>query len=122
MRITTTRSAKILCLLPMVLGLLLPLQSALAQCDFDAPAKARGLKSDMVRAFVPCGSGITFASPNTAAASDTPGCTPPTTYSDFLFNDKGKCSVKSSDKLESPCKNLTQATAPTLHGPRGVAA
>ncbi len=83
---------------------LLPV-SAAAQCDFDAPAKARGLKSDMVRAFVPCGTGITFPSPNTAGSSGTPGCTPPTTYSDYQFGPKGKCSVQASNKIESPCKN-----------------
>lgn len=57
----------------------------------------------MVRAYAPCGTGITFPSPNTAAASGTPGCTPPTPYSDFLFSDKGKCSVQGSHKWESPC-------------------
>jgi len=81
--------------------------TASAQCDFDAPGKAKGMKSDMVRAFVPCGSGITFPSPNTATVAGTPGCVPPTPYSDFLFDAKGKCSVKSSAKLESPCSTGT---------------
>ncbi len=77
--------------------------SVSAQCDFDAPGKARGLKSDMVRAFVPCGTGVTFPSPNTAGSSGTPGCTPPTAYSDFVFASNGRCSLKMNHKLESPC-------------------
>ena len=77
--------------------------TASAQCDFNYPNKAKGLKSDMVRAFVPCGSGITFAAANTASQSGTPGCAPTTTYSSFQFSDKGKCSIKSKHKLESPC-------------------
>jgi hypothetical protein len=86
---------------------LFSVSTASAQCDFNAPGKAKGLKSDMVRGYVPCGSGITYASPNTAGATGTPGCAPPVTYSAFLFGPKGKCSVKSTQKLEDPCKTGT---------------
>ena len=41
---------------------------ASAQCSFDAPFTAKSFKSDLVRAYVPCGSGITFPAPNTAGA------------------------------------------------------
>mgnify|MGYP003573323545 CR=1 FL=1 len=78
--------------------------TASAQCSFDSPGKAKGLKSDMVRAYAPCGSGVTFPAPNTSTGvSGTPACTTPTPYSDNLFSDKGKCSVKASAKLEAPC-------------------
>jgi hypothetical protein len=82
---------------------LFTISTAHAQCSFDAAGKAKGLKSDMTRGYVPCGSGVTFPAPNTAGKSGTPGCTPPTTYSSFLFSDKGKCSIKSKAKFESPC-------------------
>ncbi len=88
--------------------------TASAQCAFDAPGKAKGLKSDMTRGYAPCGSGITFPSSNTAGSSGTPGCTPPTPYSSFLFSDKGKCSIKSSAKLESPCGTGTPGDCSNL--------
>ncbi len=86
---------------------LFSVSTASAQCAFDAPGKAKGLKTDMVRGYVPCGSGITFPAPNTSGSTGTPGCTPPTPYSAFLFNDKGKCSVKTKAKLEDPCSTGT---------------
>jgi hypothetical protein len=84
--------------------------TASAQCDFNAAGKAKGLKSDMTRAYVPCGSSVTFSVPNTTANSGTPSCFPPTTYSNFEFNEKGKCSVKSKAKAEEPCKTGTLGT------------
>jgi hypothetical protein len=81
--------------------------TASAQCNFNMPGKAKGLKSDMARAYIPCGSGITFSTPNTASNAGTPACSPPTTYSTFQFSEKGKCSVKSSAKAEQPCKTGT---------------
>jgi hypothetical protein len=76
---------------------------ASAQCAFDAPKKAKGFKSDMVRAFAPC-PGVTHAAPNTASGTaGTPACAPVTPMSSWSFSDKGKCAVKTKQKLESPC-------------------
>lgn len=81
--------------------------TASAQCAFDSAGKAKGLKSDMTRAYVPCGSGITFPAPNTVTTAGTTSCTPPTTYSNYLFSAKGKCSVKSKAAYEAPCSDLS---------------
>jgi len=78
--------------------------SALAQCNFNEPGKAKGLKISLVRSFAGC-PGITFAVPNTSTSTGggTPGCTPPFAHSEFKFNAKGSCSIKTSQKLEAPC-------------------
>ena len=80
---------------------------AYAQCSFDGPAKAKGLKADLVRAYAAC-PGVTFAAPNTATMAGVPGCTPPTPLSEFLFDDrKGRCSIKWRQKIERPCSTGT---------------
>jgi len=58
----------------------------------------------MVRSFAGC-PGITFLAPNTSTSTGggTPGCTPPFAHSEFLFNAKGSCAVKTKQKLEAPC-------------------
>ena len=88
--------------------------TASAQCSFDAAGKAKGLKSDMTKAYAPCGSGITFPAANTTSNVGTPACTPPTSYSTFLFSAKGKCSVKTKAKLESPCSTPTPGDCSNL--------
>ena len=81
---------------------------ASAQCAFNAPGKAKGLKSDMVRGYAPCGTSVTHPNANTGGKTGTPGCTPPTPYSEYSFDKKkGKCSVKSKAKLEVPCSDLS---------------
>jgi len=82
-----------------------------AQCSFDAPAKAKGLKTSLIRAYNPCPS-PTLAAPNTVASSGVPGCVnfsgAPVARSAFTFDDKkGRCSLKTSAKLESPCSTGT---------------
>ena len=75
---------------------------ASATCTFDAPFKAKGLKTDMVRAMTQCGgSGI---APNDSTATGIPGCSPPVPLSSYLFGEKGKCSIKTGQKAEAPCK------------------
>lgn len=77
--------------------------AAHAQCAFDGPAKAKGMKSSMVRAFAGCPS-ITFAGPNSSTGGGTPTCSPPYAHSQYLFDDaKGKCDFKTSAKKEEPC-------------------
>ena len=76
---------------------------ASAQCAFDEPAKAKGIKVSMVKAMSSC-PGITFASPNTSTMAGVPGCAPPTPLSLYQFDDaKGQCSLKTTHKVETPC-------------------
>jgi hypothetical protein len=84
-----------------VLGLSASVASA--ACDFDAPFKAKGLKTDMVRAMTQCG-GTDGIAPNDQTSTGIPGCSPPVPLSSYSFGPKGKCSVKTSQKAEAPCK------------------
>ena len=77
--------------------------TASAQCDFNEPFKAKGLKSDMIKAMTPCG-GTAGQTINTASATGIPACTPPLPLSSYNFGVKGKCSVKTTHKYEAPCK------------------
>ena len=79
-------------------------QTASAQCAFNSPSKAKGMKTDMVRAFVACPSSTLTVNAD-AGPGNTPACTPVTPYSTFNFNDKGKCAVKIGAKAEQPCKS-----------------
>ena len=87
-----------------VVGSILFLSAGLAaaQCAFDAPTKAKGIKTSMVRAYAGC-PGITFPSPNTSTMTGVPGCAPPFALSPFEFGPDGSCSLKSSQSIESPC-------------------
>ena len=79
--------------------------SASAQCAFDEPTKAKGFKTSMVRAYASC-PGITFPSPNTSTMAGVPGCAAPSPLSAFRFDAlKSSCDVKTSHKLEDPCKD-----------------
>jgi hypothetical protein len=78
---------------------------AYAQCAFNTPGKAKTLKSDLVRAYSACPS-ITFAAPNTSTETSTPACGPPVPLSNRFFDsEKGKCTIKSKAKVETPCKD-----------------
>ena len=57
----------------------------------------------MVRAFVPCGSSITLAAPNSATMAGTPTCTPVAPYSTYNFGPKGSCKVKLQQRIDGPC-------------------
>lgn len=79
--------------------------TASAQCDFNGPGKAKGIKASLVRAAAPCG-GVTFAAPNSATMAGTPTCAPPVLTSAYQFDTgKGKCDWKAGAKLEAPCKD-----------------
>lgn len=78
--------------------------SAHAQCSFDAPAKARGLKTSLARSFTSCPS-ITFPAPTTLTTAGVPACVAPLAHSPYRFGDKGKCSVKTTHLLERPCSD-----------------
>ena len=88
--------------------------TASAQCAFDAPGKAKGFKSDMVRAMAPC-PGVTHAAPNTSSGTaGTPACAPVVEMSAWSFDPKGKCSVKTKQALESPCGTNPQQDCSNL--------
>jgi len=85
--------------------------SAHAQCAFDGPSKAKGMKTSLIRAFAPCPS-ITFPAPNSQTGTGVPTCAKPYEYgaepgdngsSDTEFNAKSECGVSLTAKLESPC-------------------
>ena len=71
-----------------------------AQCNFDAPTKARGFKSSMVRAYDACTTSNTAVDGGVAD-----GCNPPTVLSAFQFSDsKSSCTVAIRSNFQSPCK------------------
>jgi hypothetical protein len=77
--------------------------SASAQCSFNEPGKAKGLKSSLVKAYAAC-PGITFAAPNSGTMAGVPGCATPFALSAYKFEAlKGKCDIKTGQKLENPC-------------------
>jgi len=55
--------------------------AALAQCAFEHPKKAGGLKSNFVQAFVSCGN-PGGNSPNTTTEGGVPTCKPPETFNE----------------------------------------
>jgi hypothetical protein len=76
-----------------------------AQCAFNAPGKAKGLKSSMVRAMSPC-PGVTHVAPNTSSGTaGTPACEPVTLPSAYTFGPKGFCKLKMTQRLENPCSD-----------------
>jgi len=102
---------KVLFSLAAVAALSFVASTASAQCSFNEPAKAKGIKTDMIRSYSAC-PGVTMAAPNTVTMAGVPGCIAPVsgtpvTRSAFQFSTKGKCSLKTSAKLESPCSTGT---------------
>ena len=80
---------------------------ASADCGFDVPAKAKGLKASMVRAYAACPS-ITIPAANTVTSTGLPVCSPPVALSSYEFDaKKGKCAYKNTGKVESPCSDGT---------------
>jgi hypothetical protein len=100
-----------------VLLLLLSAGSSHAQCAFNAPAKAKGVKLSFVRAHPSCPS-YDVPAPNTSTASDTPACTPvePTTefecnpsfgcvriVTEYTFGPRGTCSLSMKPGIAPAC-------------------
>ncbi|HYC00242.1 MAG TPA: hypothetical protein VEC57_13990 [Candidatus Limnocylindrales bacterium] len=103
--------------------------TASAQCDFNVVAKAKGLKSSMIRAYAACPS---TENPvvNTETSGGTPACEPVTPNKDeagtgqgteFLFDPAGKggCSVSTSGKLVPDCATVTDSNDELLELPPG---
>jgi hypothetical protein len=78
--------------------------SASAQCEFNALAKAKGLKSTVVRAFAEC--------PSTQHPTENS-----TTQSQFT--EKGGCQLSSSGAIEPDCSELTASDGSNLGMPSG---
>jgi hypothetical protein len=101
---TTIPTLSGLCVLASSLILLSLPREAHAQCAFDAPAKARSIKSSLVRANSPCPLTSTVPYPNTNTTAGVAACTPPTPRSLYTFDDtKGWCSVLVKHSVETPC-------------------
>jgi hypothetical protein len=62
--------------------------SADADCGFNKPARAKGVKTSLVRAHAPCNGGYTFPFPNTVSSAGVPACRPPVPITDA---DAGVC-------------------------------
>lgn len=77
--------------------------SASAQCSFNTPGKAKGLKLSMVRAFAAC-PGLTFGATNSTTGTLST-CAKPVPVSPLYKFDslKGQCSLKTTQKVADPC-------------------
>ena len=114
MRRTTAPPLAVLGICTLGLLLLSAPRPSHAQCAFDAPAKAKGFKSSLIRAYAPC-PGVTFASPNTSTMAGVPGCAPPNASSAYEFDDEtGECSVRASHKVATPCPDGIAASCSVL--------
>lgn len=102
-----------------------------ADCGFNAPARASGLKTSLVRAYAPCNGGFTFPFPNTVSSAGVPACAPPTPILDaddgdclpancsyaastYSFAADGRCSVKLRQYVTDDCGDAPDAPAACL--------
>jgi hypothetical protein len=97
--------------------------SASAQCEFNALAKAKGLKSTVVRAFAECPS-TQHPTENSTTQSGTAACEPVTPkdidgVSTYQFTEKGGCQLSSSGAIEPDCSELTASDGSNLGMPSG---
>jgi len=97
-----------------------------AQCEFNALARARGMKASMVRAFVGCPS--TLGGPghvNTETGGGTPACDPIAALSiryghdrevtQYLFDPQtGTCDVQTKARIEKDCSLLKDSDGEPL--------
>lgn len=94
-----------LCVLASSLLLLSLPRASHSQCAFDAPAKAKSIKSSLVRAQYSCpmvSPGPQY--PNTSTMAGVAACAPPFPSSLYEFDDeKGSCAIRISQSVETPC-------------------
>jgi len=93
-----------------------------ADCGFNTPARAKSVKTSLVRAHAPCSGSHTFPSPNTASSAGVPACAPSTPITDadvgeclpsdctfstsaYSFATDGKCSVVIRQYTTDECGN-----------------
>lgn len=109
----------------MLLGIAAMAATASAQCAFDAPGKAAGMKISFVRAFGGCPSDD-HPVINAETEDGTPACAPLVVEGNFegedstySFSDKGGCSLSAKAKLVADCADLTDASDQSLGLPTG---
>jgi hypothetical protein len=95
--------------------------TASAQCEFNVLAKAKGLKTSMVRAQAPCPSTEGGGTINSSTQGGTPACTTVARHvggstSDYLFSPKGGCSVQTLGKLVKDCSAVTDQAGLPISG------
>lgn len=116
-------------LLSVAAALVARVGSAVAQCDFNAVAKARGMTTSLVRSFTGCSStphGGVYNVIDTQTAGGVPACgsvepiriggdaTP------YMFEPRsGKCNVQTKAKIEKDCAVLEDAGGDPLGLPAG---
>lgn len=99
--------------------------SASAQCDFNAIAKAKGIKGSMVRMFSACPSTEHPMGANTATGGGVPACSPVAlpggaSATDYSFEPtKGGCSVQTKAAINKDCGTLKDANGDDLGLPTG---
>lgn len=99
--------------------------SASAQCDFNAIAKGKGMKTSLIRVFAGCPS-TEHPSINSATGGGTPSCSPVTVKglngeaTAYTFDaQKGGCDAKTKSKIEKECADLENLQGDTLGLPAG---
>lgn len=98
---------------------------AFAQCNFNAVAKSKGLKSSMVRAFAECPS-TQHPTENSTTQSGTSACSPVTPKDDgsgesvFNFSEKGGCSVSIKGGINKDCSTIEGDDGSDLGLPAGA--
>ncbi len=74
--------------------------AAAENCGIDLAAKAKGIKSDLVRAFDSCPP-ISFPAPNSSTGAGIPSCVPPFALSNRRFHEgTGRCRVAIRQETE----------------------
>ena len=78
-----------------------------AQCAFDAPSRAKSIKSSLVRRYEGCPSlSITFAAPNTSTMAGVPACAPPFARSSYSFGPTGSCRFSAKQVVHEDCPDV----------------
>ncbi len=75
-----------------------------AGCTLGTPAKAKGMKTQLVRAYESC-PGPTHPAPNNVLYADVAGCSLPVPTSQFAFGPDGACQLAVAPIGESSCTN-----------------
>ncbi|MBI5504989.1 MAG: hypothetical protein HY899_09300 [Deltaproteobacteria bacterium] len=99
--------------------------AASAQCEFNSLAKAKGIKTSMVRVFAGCPS-TEHASINSETGGGTPACAPVTVKqvdgegTSYAFDPQtGGCDVQTRAKLEKDCSLLKDNNGDQIGLPAG---
>jgi len=98
-----------------------------AQCEFNALARARGMKASMVRAFVGCPTTWYGVYINTETDGGMPACNPvlpkivgPYEFTDYQFDPHdGRCDLRARAVIEPDCSLLENAAGDPLGLPAG---